>query len=51
MTLALFLVSPFAFADVELKGTLVKVDRAENHLVVKTERGEEVCSLTKPPKV
>lgn len=34
----------------ELKGTILKVDKAENRIVLKTERGEETFELTKATK-
>ena len=48
--LVLVLVPAFAFADVELKGTVIKVDKAANQLVVKTDRGEETFILDKSTK-
>jgi len=50
MVLALVLVPGLAFSDVELRGTVLKVDTAANHLVVKTERGEETFILDKSTK-
>jgi hypothetical protein len=40
MVLALALLPALAFAA-ELKGTVVKVDKAKNQLVVKTDKGEQ----------
>jgi hypothetical protein len=40
----------FAFADVELKGTVIKVDKVENRLVIRTARGEETLILEKSTK-
>ena len=50
MVLALVLVPAWAFADVERRGTVIKVDKAANQLVVKTERGEETFILDKSTK-
>ena len=50
MVLALVLVPGLAFSDVELRGTVLKVDKAANQLVVKTERGEETFILDKSTK-
>ena len=50
MVLVLVLVPGLAFSDVERKGTVVKLDEAANHLVVKTERGEETFILDKSTK-
>lgn len=43
--LALALVPALVFAEAELKGTVVKVDKSENQLVVKTDKGEETLLL------
>lgn len=50
MILALLLRPAFAFADVQLKGTVIKVDNVANQIVVKTERGEETFILDKSTK-
>ena len=50
MVLALVLVPAWAFADVERRGTVIKVDKAANQLVVKTDRGEETFILDKSTK-
>jgi hypothetical protein len=50
MVLALVLVPGLAFSDVEVRGTVLKVDQAANQLVVKTERGEETFILDKSTK-
>ena len=50
LLLALSFFSSLAFADVELKGTVVKLDRAENRLILKTERGEETLLIDKATK-
>ncbi|OGP28578.1 MAG: hypothetical protein A2038_06845 [Deltaproteobacteria bacterium GWA2_57_13] len=44
MVLALALLPALAFAA-ELKGTVVKVDKAKNQLVVKTDKGEQTLLL------
>ena len=41
MILALALFPALVFADAELKGTVVKVDKVRNQLVVRTDKGEE----------
>ncbi len=41
IVLALALLPALVFADVETKGTVVKVDKAKNQLMVKTDKGEE----------
>jgi hypothetical protein len=48
MLLALIL--PTALSAAELKGTILKVDKAENRIVLKTERGEETFETTKATK-
>jgi len=50
MVLALVLVPGLAFSDVERRGTVIKVDKAANQLVVKTDRGEETFILDKSTK-
>lgn len=50
MVLALVLMPAWAFADVERRGTVIKVDKAANQLVVKTDRGEETFILDKSTK-
>jgi hypothetical protein len=50
MVLALVLVPGLAFSDVEVRGTVLKVDQAANQLVVKTDRGEETFILDKSTK-
>jgi Cu/Ag efflux protein CusF len=49
MLLAL-LVIPTALSAAEVKGTILKVDKAENRIVLKTERGEETFETTKATK-
>jgi hypothetical protein len=41
IVLALALLPVLVFADVETKGTVVKVDKTKNLLMVKTDKGEE----------
>jgi hypothetical protein len=48
--LALTLFPFLAWADAELKGTVVKVDRAKNQIVVKTAKGEETLGISKSAK-
>jgi hypothetical protein len=48
MVLALIL--PTALSAAEIKGTILKVDKAENRIVLKTERGEETFETTKATK-
>lgn len=51
VALALLLSFPaFVLADVELTGTIVKVDEAENEILVKTERGEETLLVGQTTK-
>lgn len=47
LTLVLFPALVFA---AELKGTVVKVDKAKNQLVVKTDKGEETLLLSSSTK-
>jgi len=48
--LALFLAPGVAFSDVVLRGTVLNVDEPNNHLLVKTDRGEETFILDKNTK-
>ena len=50
MILALALFPALVFADAELKGTVVKVDKARNQLVVRTDKGEETLLLASSTK-
>ncbi len=50
LMLVLAFMSSLAFADVELRGTVVKLDRAANKLVVRTDRGEETLLIDKGTK-
>jgi hypothetical protein len=43
--LTIALLPLLAFADVEKHGTVVKVDKVEKQLVIRTERGEETLLL------
>jgi hypothetical protein len=51
-TLLLFLalILPAGLSAAEIKGTILKVDKAENRIVLKTERGEETFETTKATK-
>jgi Cu/Ag efflux protein CusF len=46
----LVLVLPTVLSAAEVKGTILKVDKAENRIVLKTERGEETFETTKATK-
>lgn len=48
--LTLFLPAVLSAAEVKIKGTILKVDKAENRFVLKTERGEETFETTKTTK-
>jgi len=50
MVLALVLMPAWAFAEVERRGIVMKVDKAANQLIVKTDRGEETFMLDKSTK-
>jgi hypothetical protein len=50
LMLLLALVLPAALSGAEIKGTILKVDKAENRIVLKTERGEETFETTKTTK-
>jgi len=47
---ALILPAVLSAAEVKIKGTILKVDNAENRFVLKTERGEETFVTTKATK-
>lgn len=47
--LVVVLVPALAMAE-ELKGTVLKVDKVKNQLVVKTEKGQEKLEITKSTK-
>jgi len=44
------LILPAAVHAAEIKGVILKVDKAESRLVLKTERGEETLFTTKATK-
>lgn len=46
----LALVLPTVLSAAEIKGTILKVDRSDNRIVLKTERGEETFETTKATK-
>ena len=48
--LSVFLSFAASASAAELKGTVLKVKRAENQIVLKTERGEETLLTTKATK-
>jgi hypothetical protein len=50
LLMLLALILPTALSAAELKGTILKVDKAENRIVLKTERGEETFETTKATK-
>ena len=50
IVLALAVFPALIFADVETKGTVLKVDRVKNELVVKTDKGEETLLLGRDTK-
>lgn len=50
MTLLALILLPTLVAAAELKGTVAKVDKAKNQLVLKTEKGEQTLEFTKGTK-
>jgi ABC-type uncharacterized transport system ATPase subunit len=50
MTLLTLILLPTLVAAAELKGTVAKVDKAKNQLVLKTERGDETLEISKSTK-
>ena len=44
------LLIPSVLSAAEIRGTVVKVDKAENRVVLKTQRGEETFLTTKETK-
>lgn len=51
--IALFLIAimmPAVVAAAEIKGTILKVDKIQSRIVLKTERGEETFAITKESK-
>lgn len=49
LALALVL-SPLVAHGADIRGTVVKVDKAKNQIVVKTERGEETLAIVNDSK-
>jgi len=49
-TLLFLTLLPTLVLAAELKGTVVKVDKAKNQLVLKTEQGEQTLEITKSTK-
>jgi len=50
MTLLAVILLPTLVMAAELKGTVAKVDKAKNQLVLKTEQGEQTLEITKSTK-
>jgi ABC-type uncharacterized transport system YnjBCD substrate-binding protein len=50
MTLLALILLPTLLVAAELKGTVEKLDKAKNQLVLKTARGEETLEITKSTK-
>jgi uncharacterized protein YxeA len=50
MTLLALILLPTLVLAAELKGTVAKVDKAKNQLVLKTEQGEQTLEITKSTK-
>jgi uncharacterized protein YxeA len=50
MTLLALILLPTLVLAAELKGTVAKVDKAKNQLVIKTEQGEQTLEITKSTK-
>jgi len=50
LTLLLLILLPTLIMAAELKGTVAKVDKAKNQLVLKTEQGEQTLEITKSTK-
>jgi len=48
--LVLLLAPGIAFSEVELRGTVLKVDEVNNHLLLLTDRGEETFILDRNTK-
>lgn len=48
--LILLLLPALAFAQAELKGTVIKIDKATDQLILKTQRGEETLLLSSGTK-
>ena len=49
-TLLALILLPTLVLAAELKGTVAKVDKAKNQLVLKTEQGEQTLEITKSTK-
>ena len=49
-TLLAIILLPALVVAAELKGTVEKLDKTKNQLVLKTERGEETLEITKSTK-
>lgn len=50
LLLLLTLILPTALSAAEIKGTVLKVNKVENQIVLKTNRGEETLLTTKATK-
>jgi hypothetical protein len=50
LTLAFLTLLPTLVLAAELRGTVAKVDKAKNQLVLKTEQGEQMLEITKSTK-
>jgi uncharacterized protein YxeA len=50
MTLLALILLPTLVLAAELKGTVEKLDKAKNQLVLKTEQGEQTLEITKSTK-
>jgi len=50
MIFALALLPALVFAEAEMRGTVVKMDKMQNHLVVKTDKGEETLLVNSSSK-
>ena len=50
MTLLAVILLPTLVMAAELQGTVAKVDKAKNQLVLKTEQGEQTLEITKSTK-
>jgi len=50
MTLLALVLLPTLVLPAELKGTVAKVDKAKNQLVLKTEQGDQTLEITKSTK-
>jgi hypothetical protein len=50
LALALAFLPALVFAEAEMSGTVVRMDKEKNHLVVKTEKGEETLLVNSSSK-